>query len=199
MKTAWNLAASLVLGMALAGGASAQRSAELLVLERCHECHGTKGQSSDPGFPKLAGQNADYMTRQLANFKTGVRTSKKMKKQVADLTGAEMRALALYFSKQELIPDVAFDPALADIGRRLYYNGNPDSGVTACVTCHGPQGRGGMFLPRIAGQHAKYLEAQLHAFLDHSRSSQNMVMHSVIETITEAEIVAVAQFLSGME
>ena len=139
------------------------------------------------------------LTRQLANFKTGVRTSKEMQKEVRNLTGGEMRALALYFSTKELIPDVAFDPALAKIGRELYFNGNPDTGVTACVTCHGPQGRGALYLPRLAGQHARYIRKQIHAFLDQSRSSPDMAMHKVVESMSEAEIEAAAQYLSGLE
>ncbi len=196
---AWAMTAALVLGAAWAGSAAAERSPQSIVRERCQLCHGSTGQSSYPDYPKLAGQNADYLTRQLANFKTGVRTSAVMREQVADLTGDEMRALALYFSEQKLIPDVAFDPALAELGRDLYFNGNPDTGVTACVACHGPRGRGAMYLPRIAGQHAKYIEKQIHAFLDHSRGSPDMVMHKVVENISEPEIEAVAQFLSGME
>jgi len=193
------MAAALVVGALLWGEAAAERSAQAIVRERCHKCHGTEGQSSDPTYPKLAGQNADYLTRQLANFKTGVRTSKEMQKEVRNLTGGEMRALALYFSARELIPDVAFDPALAKIGHELYFNGNPDTGVTACVTCHGPQGRGAMYLPRLAGQHARYIRKQIHAFLDQSRSSPDMAMHKVVESMSEAEIEAAAQYLSGLE
>jgi len=193
------MAAALLAGAMWWGEAAAERSAESIVRARCHKCHGTQGQSSDPTYPKLAGQNADYLTRQMANFRTGVRTNKEMKDQVADLTGAEMRALALYFSGKTLIPDVAFDPALAKVGGQFYFNGNPDSGVTACVTCHGPQGRGAMYLPRLAGQHAQYIRKQIRAFLDHSRSSPDMVMHKVVENISESEIEAAAQYLSGLE
>ena len=193
------MAAALVAGVLLWGEAAAERSAESIVRDSCAKCHGMKGQSSDPTYPKLAGQNADYLTRQLANFRTGVRTGEEMPTRVANLTGGEMRALALYFSSQTLTPEVAYDPALAEAGRALYFAGNPDSGVTACVSCHGPDGRGAMYLPRVAGQHARYIRKQIHAFLDQSRSSPDMVMHKVVENITEAEIEAVAQFLSGLD
>jgi len=199
MNIAWKLAAALVLGAVLIGEASADRTAGEIVRQRCQKCHGLEGRSSDPEFPKLAGQNADYLTRQLANFKTGVRTSKRMKERVADLTGGEMRALALYFSEQELGPGAAADTAAVERGRRIYFSGNSANGVTACTTCHGPQGRGAIYLPRLAGQHAKYLAAQLRAFRDQSRSSPNMVMHTVVENLSEPEIEAVAQFLSTME
>ena len=116
-----------------------------------------------------------------------------------ELTGPEVEALARYFSEQKVIPDIAFDPALADIGRYLYLNGNPHSGVTACATCHGPQAHGALFLPRLAGQHASYVERRMREFIAHARGSSEMVMHSVVDAISEAEIVAVAQYLSGLE
>lgn len=179
--------------------AAVDRPAEQLVRERCRKCHGLNGLSSEPEFPKLAGQDPDYLTRQMANFKTGVRKSTRMKRRVADLTGGEMRALAEYFSKKTLVPQSAADPAQVAIGRRIYFSGQPDKGVTACTTCHGPAGRGAIYLPRLAGQHAEYLATQLRAFRDHSRSSPNMVMHTVVENIGDPEIEAVAQFLSVME
>ncbi len=200
MRMALNMAAiGLLTGVLFAGQALADRTPEEIVRDRCQDCHGMTGQSSDPEYPKLAGQNADYMTRQLANFKTGVRVSRKMQRKVEDLTGHEMRALAEYYAAQRLVPDIAFDPALAQVGREFYFSGNADTGVSACVTCHGPEGRGAMYLPRLAGQHRKYIIAQLHAFREHSRSSSEMVMHSVVENISEDEIVAVAHFLSGLE
>jgi len=193
----------MVMALMLAGLSVAHavedRPAEQLVRERCRKCHGLNGLSSEPEFPKLAGQDADYLTRQMANFKTGVRKSTRMKQRVADLTGGEMRALAEYFSKKSLVPESTADPAQVEIGRRIYFSGQPAHGVTACTTCHGPAGRGAIYLPRLAGQHAEYLAAQLRAFRDHSRTSPNMVMHTVVENITDPEIEAVAQFLSVME
>lgn len=191
-------AAALLVAVLSAGVAAADRAPEQIVGERCRNCHGPEGRSSDPAFPKLAGQNADYLTRQLANFKTGVRTSEPMQQEVAALTGGEMRALALYFSANEIGPEHIADRARAEAGRKLYFSGNPASGVTACITCHGPEGRGAMYLPRLAGQHARYLDAQLHAFRDQSRAASNPVMHSVIRNLTDGEIVAVSEFLSGM-
>lgn len=178
---------------------AADRSAEQLVTERCQNCHGLHGQSSSPLYPKLAGQNAEYLQRQLFNFRLGRRDSVEMKQQVADLTGNEVEALAQYFSQSELIPDIAFDPAQAAIGRDLYLKGNPDTGVTACVVCHGPRARGGLFLPRLAGQHASYIERQLTAFVAESHKATQMVMHSVVSALSEKEIVALGQYLSGLE
>jgi len=190
---------ALLVAALSANVAAADRAPDKIVAERCRDCHGPAGRSGNPDFPKLAGQNADYLTRQLANFKTGVRTSKAMQQEVAALTGGEMRALALYFSAKEIGAEAVADRAQAEIGRKLYFSGNPANGVTACITCHGPEGRGAMYLPRLAGQHAKYLAAQLHAFREQSRVSAGLVMHTVVKNVTDAEIAAVTQFLSGMK
>lgn len=199
MSPVRSLAAGILVAAFSAGVAAADRAPEQIVAERCRNCHGPEGRSSNPDFPKLAGQNADYLTRQLANFKTGVRTSELMQQEVARLTGGEMRALALYFSAKEIEPEPIADRARAEAGRKLYFSGDAENGVTACVSCHGPEGRGAMYLPRIAGQHARYLVAQLHAFRNQSRVAPDMVMHSVIQNVSDAGIDAVAQFLSGMK
>jgi cytochrome c553 len=199
MNIGFGIIAALILGGMPVAEAAVERPVEQLVRQRCQKCHGLNGLSSEPEFPKLAGQDADYLTRQMANFKTGVRKSARMKQRVNDLTGGEMRALAEYFSNKKLVPERNADPAQVDVGRRIYFSGQPDRGVTACTTCHGPAGRGAIYLPRLAGQHAEYLAKQLRAFRDHSRSSPNMVMHTVVENISDTEIEAVAQFLSVME
>lgn len=190
------LAACLV---ALSVDAAPERPVEQLVRERCKKCHGYTGLSSEPEFPKLAGQNVDYLTRQLANFKTGVRSSTRMKQRVEDLTGGEMRALAEYFSAQAIRPERSGRTELVEAGRRLYFSGRALDGITACATCHGPEGRGAMYLPRLAGQHAQYLRTQLRAFREYARTSPNMVMHTVVEKIGDDDIAAVAEFLSVME
>ncbi len=199
MRQQKSFAAAMLVAAFSSGAGAADRAPEQIVAERCRNCHGAEGRSSNPDFPKLAGQNADYLTRQLANFKTGVRTSEPMQQEVARLTGGEMRALALYFSAKEIGPEPVADRAQVEMGRTLFFSGDPQNGVTACITCHGPEGRGALYLPRLAGQHAKYLVGQLHAFRDQSRVAPDMVMHTVIENVSDAGIVAVAQFLSGMK
>lgn len=199
MRPQRSFVAAVLFAAFSSGAVAADRAPEQIVAERCRNCHGPEGRSGNPDFPKLAGQNADYLTRQLANFKTGVRTSEPMQQEVARLTGGEMRALALYFSAKEIDPEPVADRVQAEVGRTLYFSGDPENGVTACVTCHGPEGRGAIYLPRLAGQHAKYLVAQLHAFRNQSRGAPDMVMHTVIQNVSDAGIVAVAQFLSGMK
>lgn len=170
-----------------------------IVSKRCATCHGPTGQSSNTQFPKLTGQNPDYLIRQLFNFKSRARKSAIMEPQVSDLSGNDIEHLASYFSTQRLIPDATPDRELAEAGRSVYMRGNPEAGVSACAVCHGPKARGGQLLPRLAGQHAEYIETQLRRFIERSRTTDQTLMHSVASKMTDAEIRSVSYFLSGFD
>lgn len=170
-----------------------------IVNTRCSTCHGPTGQSSNAEFPKLAGQNADYLIRQMFNFKSRARKSNEMEKEMAGLSGNDIEELANYFSLQQLIPVPRQDKALIEAGRSFYMAGDPNRGISACAVCHGPKARGGKLLPRLAGQHAKYLELQLRHFLEQSRTTDQTLMHSVASKMTDDEILAVSYFLSGLD
>ena len=199
-----------VLALALlSGGAIAQatqpaaadvdlKRAEQIVGGRCSLCHGAEGESASPIFPRLAGQHSEYIAKQLADFKSGRRKGT-MNDQAAELNEAEMRALGVYFSmKQPKAYNVA-DPDLAAVGRYIYHKGNPYSGVAACASCHGPSGEGTAQLPRLAGQHAAYIEAQLKEFNKRERTNDNAVMHAIAAKLTELEMRSVSVYLSGKQ
>lgn len=170
-----------------------------IVERRCQFCHGRTGLSATTQFPKLAGQNVEYLTKQMFNFQSGARRSVVMGEQIAGLSGNEIEALAEYFSRQRMIPEKTGGGNQLARGRNLFFSGNPKTGVAACVGCHGERARGGQMLPRLAGQHAAYIERQLEAFIDRSRSNDRHKMHLVARNLTTAEIRAVAYFLSGLE
>ena len=170
-----------------------------IAVERCSTCHGPTGQSSNSLFPKLSGQNAAYLAQQMFNFKSRARRSTVMEPQLADLSGDDIVQLASHFSDERLNPRPVPDKALADAGRNVYLLGNPDNGVRACAVCHGPGARGGQMLPRLAGQHAEYLELQLRRFIDRSRTTDQTLMHSVASKLTADEIRSVSYFLSGLD
>lgn len=170
-----------------------------IINTRCSTCHGPTGQSSNVDFPKLAGQNADYLVRQMFNFKSQVRKSEEMDKQMADLSGNDIEELARYYSLQQLIPVPKQDQELSAAGRSLYMLGSPERGISACAVCHGPRARGGKLLPRLAGQHARYIAMQLNRFADQSRTTDQTLMHSVASKMTGDEIRAVSYFLSGLD
>lgn len=202
MRLALKWMTALLAVAATCNAASATTSSKRIndiVNTRCSTCHGPTGQSSNAEFPKLAGQNADYLIRQMFNFKTRARKSNEMEKEMTGLSGNDIEELANYFSLQQLVPVPRQDKALIEAGRNLYMAGDPERGISACAVCHGPKARGGKLLPRLAGQHAKYLELQLRHFLEQSRTTDQTLMHSVASKMTDDEIFAVSYFLSGLD
>lgn len=185
---------------ALAGGAWAQADearAKKIVGGSCFLCHGAEGESSSEVFPRLAGQHAEYIAKQLENFKTGKRASTAMAEMSARLKPDEMLALGKYFESKSVAAEPAKDAALAAVGSYVFHVGNKFSGVPACASCHGKDALGTSALPRLAGQYASYTEQQLKSFGKRERTNDNAIMHSVAEKMTPLEMAAVAEYLSG--
>jgi cytochrome c553 len=187
--------AALTLGPAAAND---QARAEAIVQGTCFICHGVDGESSSPVFPRLAGQHARYVERQLSDYKSGKRASGTMKPMVEDLSPGDFKALGAYFEARKPMAHKVDDPELAQMGRFIFLRGNPYSGVAACSSCHGASGGGTETLPRLAGQHAQYTENQLKAFNKRERTNDNAVMHGIASKLTELELKAVAAFISGL-
>ena len=161
----------------------------------CAACHGMDGNSSDPQYPKLAGQHETYIARQLALFKSGERVNPIMQPMAAPLSAQDMRDIGAFFATKSVVPGMADDSVIKDgpnagkkfyqVGEALYRGGDAERGVPACLGCHGPSGRGnpGPAYPAIGGQHAGYTTAQLKAFRDgtvHGRdANDNAVMAGV--------------------
>jgi cytochrome c553 len=185
---------------ALAADASAdQKRAEVIVGERCSLCHGKGGESASPVYPRLAGQHAEYVARQLADFKSGKRNSETMKPQAEPLTPDEMAALGAYFEKRKAGGRRAQDGELVAVGKYIFEQGNRYSGVPACASCHGATAHGTPQLPRLAGQHPRYIEDQLKQFNKRERTNDNAVMHTVASKLTELETHAVAEYVATLD
>jgi cytochrome c553 len=202
MKTprAWLSIAVLLLASTTAQAQSAELArAEEIVQGQCFICHGAEGESSSPVFPRLAGQNAAYVARQLSDYKSGKRVSSAMQPMVRDLNAADFKALGAWFASRKPQAHAVEDAELAQVGRFIFQRGNPYSGVAACAACHGPQGHGTEVLPRLAGQHARYTENQLKAFNQRQRTNDNAVMHLIASKLTEFEMKAVSSYISGLE
>lgn len=192
------LALFLAAAPALADEAALTR-AKKIVSGSCFLCHGTRGESASELYPRLAGQNAQYIAKQLANFKSGERKSEAMQPMARPLTAEDMRALGLYFSRQPSPPHAPADPALAARGSEIYRQGGAATEVAACIGCHGERGHGSEALPRLAGQVAGYIATQLKNFGTRERTNDNAVMHTIAAKMTEREMRAVAEYLSGLE
>jgi len=167
----------------------------------CAACHGADGNSLNPEWPRLAGQNEKYLVKQLGYFKDGERENATMSGMVATLSEQDMEDLAAYYSSQKVKIGAA-DPALVELGQKLYRSGNPESGVAPCMGCHGPNGAGNPAAgyPALRGQHAKYVENQLHGFAEGQRHNENArkMMQILAARMTNREIRAVASYIQGL-
>lgn len=176
------------------------KAAETIVTQVCAACHGADGNSTMPANPSLAGQGYDYLLKQLANFKSGERQNAIMSGMVASLSPADMKNLAAYFSEKQEKPGTAKDKEQALLGQKIYRGGIQGSGVPACASCHGANGKGiPVQFPRVAGQHAEYVVAQLNLFRSGERANDAAKMMRVIAAkMTPQEMEAVAQYIQGL-
>ncbi|HVA54522.1 MAG TPA: c-type cytochrome [Gammaproteobacteria bacterium] len=163
----------------------------------CAACHGADGNSVNPRFPKLAGQNAAYIVQELERFKSGYRKNIIMSGMAAGLSDQDMQNLAAWFSSQTLKTGEA-NPSLVKAGEALYRGGDQASGIPACLACHSPDGAGnGPYpIPALAGQHADYVVTQLQAFASGTRISP--MMNPIASRLTPAQMKAVASYIQGL-
>jgi cytochrome c553 len=179
--------------------------AQSIAAQVCAACHAADGNSTAPANPKIAGQIPEYLNKQLLDFKAQggkkpARESPIMMGMVANLSEADMKGLAAFYGGQKLKPAAASDKNLVAAGQRLWRGGNAATGVPACAGCHGPAGAGmPAQYPRIAGQYADYVAAQLKAFKEGGRANDpNGMMRGVAARLTDREIRAVAEYAAGL-
>jgi cytochrome c553 len=192
------IVSALALWGALGQGVALALTVDELVSQRCSTCHGAQGQSTSPIFPSLAGQNRDYIAKQLKDFRAKKRVSETMAPQVVDLTDENIDGLAALFSSRPARVNRVADQDLLAVGRYIYTKGNSWSDVPACSNCHGDMAYGTATLPRLAGQNARYLMGQLKDFNRRIRTNDNEVMHLVASRLTELEAKAVTDYLSQL-
>ncbi len=184
-------------GSVLAAGNAAAGKARSAV---CAGCHGADGNSPAPNFPKLAGQDAAYVAKQLADYKSGARKDPIMAGMAAGLSKKDMEDLGAFYSIQKRTPGMASGNAeTLKKGERLYRGGNAKFGVTACMSCHGPSGAGiPPRFPAVGGQHAAYSQKQLADFKSGARNNDSNVMTMIAFRMSEAEIRAVSEYMAGL-
>jgi cytochrome c553 len=168
--------------------------------QTCAACHNVDGNSLNPVWPKLAGQHAGYLAKQLKDFKEGKRNNAQMAPMVAALSEQDMEDIGAYFASQKIKFGSA-KPELIELGQKIYRAGDAETGVPACMACHGPAGAGnpGALYPALAGQHAQYTALQLQAFKSEERSNDdNNVMRSITAPMTNEQIEAVSEYIQGL-
>ncbi|WP_297481263.1 c-type cytochrome [uncultured Photobacterium sp.] len=173
----------------------------------CVACHGSDGNATIGQYPKLAGQHADYLAKQLADYKLAVtssgaqgRSNAVMAGMAAALSATDMADLSAYFSSLPLSGNTTPKNVIA-IAEPLYRFGDPERGIAACISCHGPRGNGTRLsgFPKISGQNAQYTQLQLQAFRSSARNNDlNAMMRSVAAKLSDDEISALSAYVGGL-
>ena len=189
--------------------------------ESCAGCHGEKGNSMVPTYPKLAEQHVSYLTKQLLAFKDGSRKDAMMEPMVMALSEDDFNDLSAFYANQKIstneLPildeddedegeESTHDPLEMDVllakGKDLYQNGDLVREVSACIACHGPSGEGNRpaSFPALKSQHADYLIKSLTDFKTGSRSNNpDNMMHMIATKMTVEEIKAVSYYISMLK
>lgn len=166
----------------------------------CEACHGAKGQgNTEQGYPMLAGLNAQYLEKQLNDFKHGVRQSPIMNTIAGNLSKKDIKKVAKYYSGLKATLAMV-DPSTFEEGEKLATQGDKADGIPSCFSCHGKGAHGvGSMFPAIAGQHASYVAAQLRNFKGGNRSNDpNGIMGNVAKKLTDGQIEAVSVYISSL-
>ena len=167
----------------------------------CGACHGADGNSMVGANPKLAGQNARYLIKQMQDIKGGARTVALMTGILNNSSDQDIQDIAAYFESQEKTLQGA-NPDLIEVGESIYRSGIASLNIAACTACHSPTGQGNSQagFPALGGQHSEYIAAQLKAFRsgDRSNDGQSSPMRILAERLTDKEIDALASNISGL-
>ncbi|NLP65273.1 c-type cytochrome [Paraburkholderia sacchari] len=177
---------------------------QAIAAQVCAACHGADGNSSGGAYPKLSGQHADYLVKQLKDFKPQpggkppARNNPIMVGFASALNDQDMINVAAWFASQTPKPGTAHDANTVPVGQKIWRAGIADKGVPACAACHGPTGQGiPVQYPRLSGQWSEYIVAQLQAFQQRTRNN-NEPMREISHRLSDDEIKAVADYAAGL-
>ena len=164
----------------------------------CAACHTADGSRGSPANPILQGQHPEYLAKQLTEFKAGKRANPVMQGMAAPLSEADIKNVAAFYGSKVAKPGFAKHKDTVALGEKIYRAGIADKQVPACAGCHSPTGYGiPAQYPRIGGQHADYLDAQMKAFRDHKRTN-SAPMQAIAARMNNEEIAAVADYIAGL-
>ncbi|MCC7010008.1 MAG: c-type cytochrome [Acidobacteria bacterium] len=193
----WLIAAALVLSVG--APASGQEGTDPGDPRLCIACHAVLGTPAVPGASILAAQRADYLYKQLKDYRSGRRPSAVMVPVLGVVGGSQLKEIAAFFAKQAPVPGIVEDPSLLPAGKQLYENGNAATGVPNCMGCHQADGGGSPNYPRIAGQMQSYVTVQMDEFRKGTRANDRAgVMRLVASRMTDSEIKAVAEYIASL-
>ncbi|MDE1242615.1 c-type cytochrome [Vibrio aestuarianus] len=175
--------------------------------QTCVACHGADGNSLITTYPKLAGQHAKYTEKQLIELRLGMTSGGKqgrydpvMSGMAMPLSDEDISDLSAYFASLPISANSTPEDVVKT-GKALYSGGDAERGLTACIACHGPRGNGTELsgFPKISGQHADYIKAQLQKFREGSRNNDmNGMMQDVAKKLTDADIEILSKYVGGL-
>jgi len=187
-----------IAGCNTAGKLTGEQSVQA-TMQVCASCHGADGRSISPTFPRLAGQQAEYLEVQLEAFRDKTRADPHahtyMWGMAAKLTDDTIKGLATAFAAMPPAPGEPDNSAEAAAGAAIFRDGVPARDVPACQACHQEHAEGAGAIPRLAGQHRPYIEEQLAAFSSNARA--NEIMHDNSKNLTATEIAEVGAFVAS--
>ncbi len=172
-----------------------------IAINTCSACHTVTGESISPQFPKLAGQQKEYLAAQIADFKGHERSDSRGTQYMwgfTHLTTKQVDELADYFSQQPPMRGKVGDPALLARGEAIFQKGIPENNVVQCVACHGKNGEGNGAIPRIAGQHAEYMLEQIKVFQLTDQRPRGAAMKQETHDMSVADAIAVSQYAESI-
>ena len=166
--------------------------------EVCAACHTSDGSRGISPNPILQGQHPEYLAKQLIDFKAGKRENPIMAGMASNLSADDIKNVAAFYASKPAQPGFAKNKDLALLGEKIYRGGIASRSIPACAGCHNPTGAGNPSLfPRLAGQHAEYVEAQLVAFRAHTRKNSPQMI-DIAAKMNDEEIKAVADYIAGL-
>lgn len=164
----------------------------------CAACHTADGSRGSPANPILQGQHAEYLVKQLTEFKAGKRKNAVMNGMAAPLSEEDMRNVAAFYASKTAKPGFAKNKDTIELGQKIYRGGIAERNLPACAGCHGPTGAGiPAQYPRIGGQHGDYVEAQMNAFRSGARTNGPMMV-TIAAKMSDKEIKAVSDYVAGL-
>ena len=197
------LLSALVAAPVLAAGAPAPAKPDLAkgqekAQQMCVACHTADGSRGSPANPILQGQHADYLVKQLHEFKSGKRKNAVMAGMAAGLTEEDIRNVSAFYASKPAPKGNAKNKELVGLGEKIYRGGIAAKQVPACSGCHSPNGAGiPAQYPRLSGQHADYTEAQLVAFRAGARGNSAQMV-TIAARMSDVEIKAVSDYIAGL-
>ncbi len=164
----------------------------------CVACHTNDGSRGIPTNPILQGQHADYLVKQLQEFKSGKRDNAIMKPMASQLSDDDMRNVAAFYESKQVKPGKSKNPATVELGQKIWRGGIAEKSVPACAGCHGPTGAGmPAQYPGLGYQHAEYVSAELMLFRSGKRANSPQ-MATIAARMSDAEIAAVSDYVEGL-